>query len=171
MSTPPGNYPLPGPSFEEAKRLEERYRRLGTRTPICAWPGCGETGPYVLVGYQSGISCYEHFLLRAGKRPYEAHHIAGQSNMDVTADVPGNEHRILSEDQRFWPEDTLRNPEHSPLLAAAAAISGWINVLRVIIERGVGWIPEVLEWLLQVLVDLFGREWWVDLGWDGAYGT
>ena len=27
-----------GDSSEESKRLEARYRRLGTRTPVCAWP-------------------------------------------------------------------------------------------------------------------------------------
>ena len=143
-----------GGSFEELKRLEIRYRMLGTRNPVCAWPDCGETKPFVLVGSHPDISCYEHYLLRAGKRPYEAHHVAGQHNSDVTADVPGNEHRLLSELQRSWPEDTLRNPEHSPLLVAAASIRGWLDVMSVIIDRGIGWIPGFLEWLHLILVDL-----------------
>ena len=155
-------------SIEEYKRREERYRQLGSRDPICAWPDCGESNVHALLGYRPDISCYEHYLLRAKRRPYEAHHVVGRSNSDVTADVPGNEHRILSEYQRFWPEDTLRNPEHSPLLVAAAAIRGWLDVLRVIIERSVGWIPEFLEWLHRTLVDVIGADWWVKLEWPGC---
>ncbi len=160
-----------GDSLEALKRIEKQYRRLGTRTPVCAWPGCGERNPSALVGHHPDISCYEHYLLRAGKKPYKAHHLAGQANSDVTADVPGNEHRILSELQRFWPEDTLRNPEHSPLLVAAAAIRGWCDVMRVIIERGVGWIPEFLEWLHRTLVDIHGVDWWMKLEWNGAHSA
>ena len=115
-----------------------------------------------------------HLLLRAlpaqrGRRPYEYHHVDGQHNSDVTADVPGNDHRILSELQRLWPEDTLRNPEHSPLLVAAASIRGWCDV-QLIIIRGVGWIPVFLEWLHPTLVDLYGPDWWKHFGWDKGNG-
>lgn len=152
--------------FEVVKRIEEQYRRLGIRTPVCAWPGCGERNPFTLIGRHPDISCYEHYSLRTGRRPYESHHVAGKANSDATADVPGNDHRILSELQRFWPEDTLRNAEHSPLLKAAAAIRGWCDVLLVIIDRGVGWIPGFLEWLHLALVDHHGPNWWKQLGWD-----
>lgn len=156
------------PSMQDAKRLEERYRQLGTRNPRCAWPECGETNPFALVGRRRDISCYEHYLLRAGRRPYEQHHVAGKSNSDVIAEIPGNDHRVLSEYQRYWPDDTLRNPEHSPLLVAAAAIRGWLDVLRVIIERSIAWIPEFLEWLHRILVDSYGPDWWVGFGWEPA---
>lgn len=165
-STPP-NRDL---SVEEVKRREARYRRLGTRDPICSWPDCGETNVYVLTGFYPDISCYEHQLLRAERWPYEAHHVAGRANSDVTADIPGNEHRILSDYQRYWPSDTLRNPEHSPLLVAAAAIRGWLDVLRILIERSIAWIPEFLEWLHCTLVDLYGPGWWLKLGWDRGSG-
>ena len=164
----PGS-PDPGDDAEKVKRLEQQYRRLGTRNPICAWPGCGETNPFVLQGYHPDISCYEHYLLSAGKPPYEAHHVAGQHNSDVTADVPGNDHRVLSEMQRSWPDDTLRNPDHSPLRVVAAAIRGWLDVMRVI-ERSVGWIPEFLEWLDLTLVDLYGSDWWEKFGWEKGNG-
>ena len=164
----PGS-PAPGDDVEKVKRLELQYRRLGTRNPVCAWPGCGETNPFTLTGRDPDISCYEHDLLRVGKKPYEAHHVAGKHNADVTVDVPGNDHRILSELQRFWPDDTLRNPEHSPLLVAAAFIRGWLNVMQVI-ERSVGWIPEFLEWLNRILVDQYGADWWENLGWDKGNG-
>ena len=170
MTTPTSPTPDPDRSVEELKRREERYRQLGTRDPVCRWPDCGETNPFALIGYHPDISCYEHYLLRSGRKPYEAHHVAGQHNSDVKVDVPGNEHRILSEYQRFWPEDTLRNPEHSPLLVAAAAIRGWLDVLRVIMERSIGWIPGFLEWLHRILVDIHGADWWVKLGWDTGSG-
>jgi len=153
--------------FEVVKRIEEQYRRLGIRTPVCGWPGCSETNPFALVGHHPDISCYEHYLLRTGRKPYEDHHVAGKSNSDTTADVPGNDHRVLSELQRIWPEDTLRNSEHSPALAAAAAIRGWLDLLLVIIYRSVGWIPEFLEWLNRTLVDIHGTEWWIEFDWPG----
>jgi hypothetical protein len=162
-----GEYEEP---LERLKRIEEQYRRLGTRAPICAWPGCGESNSFALVGRHPDISCYEHHLLRAGGKPYEAHHVAGQANSDVTADVPGNDHRVLSALQAFWPEDTLRNPEHSPLLAAAAAIRGWCDVMQVVIDRSIGWIPGFLEWLNNILVDVIGVDWWVKFEWSGAHG-
>ena len=167
-SLTPGS-PDPGDDVEKVKRLEQQYRRLGTRNPICAWPDCGETNPLPLQGYHPDISCYEHYLLRLGKKPYEAHHVAGKHNSDVTAEVPGNDHRVLSERQRFWPDDTLRNPEHSPLLVAAAAIRGWLDVMQVI-ERSVRWISEFLEWLNRILVDQYGADWWKQLGWDVGIG-
>src|SRR5690606_3208904 len=91
--------------IEAEKRREAHYRRLGTRAPKCAWPQCGETYPERLVGTHPDISCYEHYLLRSRRSPYEKHHVAGQHNSDVTVDVPGNDHRSLSELQRSWPED------------------------------------------------------------------
>lgn len=159
-----------GDSEYAAKRLEGQYRRLGIRTPVCAWPGCGERNPFALVGRHPDISCYEHYLLRTGKRPYEGHHVDGQNNSDVMSDIPGNDHRVISELQRLWPEDTLRNPEHSPLLVAAASIRGWLDVLLIIITRSVGWIPGFLEWLNRTLIDLHGPGWWIEFGWEGANG-
>ena len=160
-----------GDSPEESKRREARYRSLGSRTPVCAWPDCDETDPLVLMGHFPDIHCYEHYLLRSEKKPFEAHHVAGRHNSDVTADVPGNEHRLLSECQGFWSEDTLRNPEHSPLLVAAAAIRGWLDVMQVIIDRSIGWIPEFLEWLHRILVDQIGSDWWVKFEWPGVQGA
>lgn len=68
--------------------------------------------------------------------------------------------------QRDWPERTLRNPDGSPLLRAAGAIRGWLDVLRVIIDRAVGWIPPFLEWLDERLRAVHGNRWWLAPGWD-----
>lgn len=157
------------PTFDIAKRLNDRHRQLGTRNPECGIPGCDETNPFALTGHHPDIICYEHKLLGMSRTPYEAHHVAGQHNSDLVADIPGNDHRILSEYQASWPEDTLRNPDKSPLLIAAAAIRGWLDVLRIILERCIVWIPGLLEWLNDVLVERHGRDWWIRFGWNTPF--
>ena len=153
---------------DKERRTEERLRRLGTRTPRCSRTGCIEINPIALVGTDPGIWCYEHQAEEAGRLWVEAHHLAGRNNDPVTAAVPGNDHRVLSDLQRDWPPDTLRNAEASPLIRAAAAIRGWLDVLWVILTRAVAWIPEALEWLDRRLLDHIGSEWWVTLEWNPA---
>jgi hypothetical protein len=74
--------------------------------------------------------------------------------------MPGNDHRIVSDNQHDWPLDTLRNPDGSPLLRAAASIRGWLDILRLIIERTVGWVPAFLEALDAWLRESLGERWW-----------
>ena len=57
----------------------------------------------------------------------------------------------------------MRNPDGSPLLKAAAALRGWLDLLRVVIDRNVGWIPFFLERLHDYLVTALGVRWWVGL--------
>jgi hypothetical protein len=64
--------------------------------------------------------------------------------------------------------ETLRNPDGSPLLRAAASIRGWLDTLRLIMERTVGWVPAFLEWLDARLRVTIGVQWWVTLGYEGA---
>jgi len=149
-------------------RLEERLRELGTLTPHCTWPGCGETSPFALTGVHPDIRCYEHHGELAGRLWLEAHHPAGRHNDPSTAPVPGNEHRVLSERQLLWPQETLRNPDGSPLLRAAAWIRGWLDILWLILVRGVGWIPVFLEELDAWLREQFGPRWWDEFSsWRG----
>lgn len=153
--------------LEVAARLQQRYTLLGTDDPKCGWPGCSETNPFALLGYHPDVRCYAHDTLSNGRWPYESHHVAGRHNSDAAADVPINDHRILSEMQtRTWPFDTLVNPDRSPLLVAAAAIRGWVDVMRVIIDRAVAWIPVFLEWVDEQLVTMFGPQWWRTWGWE-----
>ncbi len=156
-------------SFDLVKRINDRYRQLGTRSPACSASQCEETNPFALTGRHPDIVCYEHKLAQSGRSTYEKHHVAGRRNSDVVADIPGNDHRILSEYQARWPDDTLRNPNESPLLAAAAAIRGWLDVLQIIIERSIAWIPGFLEWLNQVLIDRHGGDWWIKFGWNTPF--
>jgi len=70
--------------------------------------------------------------------------------------------------QRDWPEHTLRNPDGSPLLAAAAAIRGWLDVLWLVMQRTVGHIPVLLESLDEGLRTTYGDRWWEGLGLEGV---
>jgi hypothetical protein len=145
---------------DEDRLREAALERLGTRTPRCRF--CGEQDPFTLSGRDPDVICYECLARRSGKSPTEEHHPFGRRNDPLTVRVPGNPHRTLSALQRSWPVRTLRNPEGSPLLRAAATVRGWLNVLHVIVER-VGWVPAYLERLDQQLTGRLGPRWWTRL--------
>jgi hypothetical protein len=146
--------------YEE--RLEQRYRQLGTREPRCPINDCAETHPFALTGCSPEVVCYEHAL----DRWTEDQHWFGQHNDPLTSGIPANDHRILSELQGRWPKDTLRNPDGSPLLRAAAGLRSWLDVMRLLIERVVGWIPPFLEQLDAWLRDRIGPRWWDGFVWS-----
>jgi hypothetical protein len=110
--------------------------------------------------------CYECRAKQQGRRQIEGHHVAGRSNRNDTVPIPGNDHRILSDDQSDWPIQTLRNLNGSPALQAAACIRGWLDTLKLIIDHTMGWIPPFLEWLDAALCAYIGEQWWVTLGWE-----
>jgi hypothetical protein len=145
---------------------ERRFRQLGTRSPRCR--GCAETDPFALSGVHPDIVCDECRAIEQGRSPIEGHHVSGRANdPDEVIDLPGNDHRALSAAQLRWPIETLRNPDGSPLVRAAAAIRGWVEVLALILDRSVGWIPGFLEWLDAALRATIGPTWWTDLEWQG----
>ena len=148
---------------EWEERLEEKLAQLGTREPGCNWPGCDEECPFALTGADPEIYCYDHQPQRRSRPWLEEHHSAGQHNDPQTAAMPGNEHRIASELQYAWPEGTLRNPDGSPLLRAAAALRGWLDLLYLVMVRTVAWIPAFLEQLDAFLRERLGPRWWNDL--------
>jgi hypothetical protein len=153
----------------EADRLEARLATLGTRSPRCKIEGCTETNPFALIGSHPELFCAAHAAEFAGKRWFELHHISGQANDATdTAAVPINDHKILSEYQDRWPRRTLQNPDGSPLLRAAAATRGGLDILHLIIARTVGWVPRFLERLDAWLRRKLGDRWWDEfLGWNG----
>jgi hypothetical protein len=113
--------------------------------------------------------CYACLARRNGRPTVERHHVAGRHNLDATVPMPANDHRILSDMQRAWPDRTLRNPDGSLLLRAAAAIRGWLDALTLMIERAIGWIPELLEALDGWLCEHVGRDWWKEFAhWLGS---
>lgn len=150
---------------EFADRLETKLAELGTRTPQCTSETCDEICPFMLTGADPEIHCYEHELLRLSRPWLEAHHPAGQHNDPRTVVVPGNDHRILSELQYRWPRETLRNPDGSPLLWAAALVRGWEDVLYVVVVLVAG-VPLLLEQLDEWLRGRVGERWWDEFdGW------
>ncbi len=147
-------------------RREKRLRRLETRNPKCKQ--CGETNPVALTGIAPDILCYECEALQNGRSPIEAHHSAGRNNDSFTVPIPGNDHRVLSDLQQDWPIETLRNKNGSPLIAASAAIRGWLDILRALIERILDWIPPFLEQLDRYLTHKLGEQWWMSMEMEGA---
>ena len=112
---------------------ERALERLGTRDPRCA--ACGEDEPIVLIQTADGVVCYECLAGASGRSPMEKHHIAGQHNSSVTVEIPANQHRLLSERQRTWPEATLRNPDGSSLRQIAAALRGALDLVHLALEQ------------------------------------
>ena len=160
---------------EEWERWEERIgdklAQLGTRTPRCRVEGCDETFPLALTGTEPNIVCYEHQALLHGRSWLEEHHPLGRHNDPWATTAPGNDHRVLSVLQCEWPWETLRNPDGSPLLRAAAALRGWLDLLWLIMVRGVGWIPVFLEQLDAFLRQRLGERWWDEFrAWLDKYG-
>jgi hypothetical protein len=149
-----------------ADRREDRLRALGTRNPRCSASGCEENDPFALTGADPAILCREHLAKTQGRARIEQHHPGGRHNDPLTVPIPGNDHAALSELQAQWPEETLRNPDQSPLLRIAAILRGWLDILQTVIDRGVRWIPPALEGLDEILTDRFGPRWWEELGWD-----
>jgi len=148
------------------RRTEDAYERLGTRQPECG--ECLETSPHALMKIDDLMLCYECRAKQMGSSQIEAHHVAGQHNLHTTVDLPTNDHRVLSDLQREWPIDTLRNPAGSPLLRAAAALRGWLDAVSLMMDRAVGWIPRFLEWLDGQLQSALGTRWWDAFEWDGV---
>ncbi|QEC48538.1 hypothetical protein FSW04_13830 [Baekduia soli] len=127
-----------------AVRREQHLRRLGVgREPCCAL--CIEDEPAALTADDDGmVLCYECRAEHTGRAAIEHHHLAGRHNDPSTVAVPGNVHRQLSDAQRDWPIDTLRNPQANPLLRAAAWLRGFLDLLRVMIDA-LSWLPPYLE--------------------------
>lgn len=138
-----------------------RHARRSAQFPDKATcSACGETNPCALVAKTHQSICYECQNKQEGKTGVEHHHIAGRANSEVTVSIPANDHRVLSDWQQEWPASTLRNPDGSPLLGAAAALRGWLDVLKLLIDRALGWIPVCLEVLDTALCEHIDPAWW-----------
>lgn len=147
---------------EWAERLEQKLAQLGTRTPCCAAEGCDEICPFMLNGVHPKIFCSEHEALRHGRPWLEAHHPTGRHNDPRTILLPANYHSVLSELQYRWPRETLRNPDGSLLLRAAALTRGLLDLLYLVIVIASG-VPVLLEQLDEFLRERVGERWWDEL--------
>ncbi|MCE5322817.1 hypothetical protein LLG46_05805 [bacterium] len=147
-------------------RRQNDYERLEIRDPACS--KCSETHPAALTGKNPDILCIEHQCMEQERSPVQKHHPSGHHNDPAfTVSIPANDHATLTDLQRDWPINTLRNPHGSPLRKAAAAVRGFLDVLRLIIDRIFGWVPDYLESLDNKLTIRIGPEWWNTLGYEG----
>ena len=79
----------------------------------------------------------------------------------MTIPIPVNDHRsVLSNVQYEWPQRTLKNPDRSPLLAAAACIRGLIDTIKYLLDELILWVATFLEKLDAALTEHFGPRWW-----------
>lgn len=151
---------------DRERRYEEALDRLGTRAPRCQ--SCTEANALALMRVGDSMLCFECRARLEGKSPFDDHHPMGRHNDPLTVRLPTNDHRIVSDMQIDWPAQTLRNPEQSPLRKASAALRGWIDVLRLIMYRAIGWIPDFLDGLDEWLTQEQGEQWWNGVDWQGA---
>jgi hypothetical protein len=64
--------------------------------------------------------CYAHQLGRRGGRVYEDHHVLPRRlDSKTVVRVPANDHRLLEEMKRDWPDEILKNPTNAPFLRLA----------------------------------------------------
>lgn len=147
----------------EAIRREGHYRRLGTRNPRCSVCGLTGCGPAMFAGRVPSITCLQCVARLAGRIPIEQHHLAGASNDPATVPTPGNGHAFVTDAQRDWPPDTLRNPRDSPLRWAAAWFRGCLELLAMLIALA-GAVPPVIELVDELLTDALGERWWEAIG-------
>ena len=135
-------------------------RRVGEGAQ-CA---CGESRAEALIsGRRScNLRCIECNRKRHGQTTIDDHHVAGKANSPITMPASGQRsHSWLTVAQYDWPKETLKNPDGSPLLRAAASIRGSVDVLLYLIDKFILWIPEMLEAHDAFLVKKLGRKYWL----------
>lgn len=144
-------------AHEHRKAIAERC--LGKQRE-CAC--CAESRVFALDRNTNPRLCFKCKRAHEGKNTMDNHHVPGKANSDMTVRMPVNEHAELSEAQRDWPEDTLRNPEGCPLRAGAAGIRGTADLIVQSIKAFLLWIAEMLELLSDYLAEKLGPNWWIN---------
>jgi len=143
-------------------RAFQRDATAARRFPENAQCACGESRPEALIARSDPVICAACDRKKKGKTPSDKHHPAGDANSPVTVPIPVNDHRAeLSPAQYDWPHQTLRNPNGSPLLAAAASIRGYSDTNSYQVRTLLLTNPEMLEELDSLLTKERGPEWWV----------
>ncbi len=151
----------------EERRREQDFERLGNREPKCNL--CHERDPKALTGTHPDIYCAEHEAEIEGRTRIQGQHPPGKRNDPVTKlPTRANDHVVWDEAKNDWPKWTLRNPDGSPLLRAAAAVRSVLDWFRLIIDRVLGWVPKFLEDLDTWLTENLGSDWWNGIGFEGV---
>lgn len=122
---------------------------------------CGEDRPQALVSGSDPVTCFSCAREASGQSPFDEHHPAGSANNPATVPIWVNNHRAtLSDAQYDWPDETLRNPFGSPILAGAASIRGYCDTSEYLSGELLIRNARMLEKLDGVLTQLLGPNWW-----------
>ena len=133
-------------------------RRLG----VGASCKCGETRAEALIRETNRVICHECKRKEQSITTRDDHHFAMKANSPITVSIPANDHRAeLNVAQYDWPKRTRENPDGSPLIAAAASIRGFIDIILYLINEGLHWIADMLEIADVCLVRKLGSKWWI----------
>jgi hypothetical protein len=148
--------------IKTATRHSKLARRIGQGRKCVK---CGENRHAALIAGSSPLICFECERRAKGQSIYDKHHVAGRSNHSLTVLIPANDHRaVLNEAQFEWPEETLRNPDGSPLLAIAAWLRGFVDTVGHPLDKLLIRAAEFLERLNAALKEHHGRYWWKAFG-------
>ena len=142
------------------KTQSRRVRGQRTHGTGAKCRDCGQTNPTLLVLRSRPKLCFECKQRREQGPLTEEHHPAGRLNSSYTLAVPLNSHHLLSDAQVDWERETLSNPSGCPLRAAAACVRGFIETCREMLDRLIGWVPDLLEALSDHLHRDRGDGWW-----------
>jgi hypothetical protein len=106
------------------------------------------------------LLCYECAQATSHRPTTELHHVIGKENdPDLVIEVPGNEHRALSDLQQDWPAEIRHNPGRDPLLVLAALCRSLKDHLQLWVDL----ISQVASWLVALSKRLqadYGIRWW-----------
>lgn len=147
----------PNPIATDARRAAAIRRAASRRCSVC-----GESRPEALLLKIEIVICAACARRRSGKASVDFHHVAGEANSPVTIAVPVNDHRAeLSPAQYEWPTQTQRNPEQSPLIAAAGMLRGFADLFLYLCDKYILFIAALLETLDTYLRNTLGPKWWL----------
>jgi hypothetical protein len=143
---------------------EAAYRRhviAQRRVGVGAKCACGEARPEALIREKNRVICQACKRKQSGMSRKDDHHFAMKANSPVTVPIAVNDHVAeLNNSQQDWPKQTRENPTGSPLIAAAACIRGFIDMILHLIEKGLHWIADMLETTDAYLTRKLGSQWW-----------
>jgi hypothetical protein len=89
----------------------------------------------------------------------DEHHYAGAANSVEKVDLNANDHGFVT-NLNLDANEMFINPTRSPLINIAARVQGTLNLLRLIVDRWIGPIPQLLVSLDTSLCEKLGPEWW-----------
>lgn len=148
-------------AINRAVRQSQRSRVLGPGA-CCSQCGCTEWDALVerTRRKQRVLLCYECAQATGRRSTTELHHVIGKENdPGLVIEVPGNEHRALSDLQQDWPAEIRHNPSRDPLLVLAALCRSLKDHLQLWVDR----LSQVASWLVALSKRLqadYGARWW-----------